>query len=363
MAKNEQPLHCRQCRRVFTRPKPTGRIPRYCSDRCRSANYRRRASTPSRPRTYDIHSVRLTRAVLTRAQAMAHRTQHPVPALPLEVLQLCVALRRDLDDTTAVALRQALARGATWKQVAEVMHAAESTLKNQYSVEKVDKILQGRLERGPVRPRQTAAAPKDPRKPPPPPGNRSLPGQPGYPLSCALSYLRRASDTTVAGLAFLTGVSASYIYRITAGERTPTWEVTARFARACETDPEELMFLWNRAHLLEPPAPRGYPEAVRTLRAALRGLRLAAGNPDLPLLMSRAPAALSISAAIALLDGQPVTGSDLRWPAVRDLTIALQGDPETIRPLWQHTESLTPVSVARTAGSPQPPRWPAAAFG
>ncbi|WP_411977197.1 helix-turn-helix domain-containing protein [Streptomyces decoyicus] len=105
----------------------------------------------------------------------------------------------------------------------------------------------------------STAAPKNSDDAAPSSANRLLPGQAGYPLSCALSYLRRTNETTVGSLAFLTGVSASYIYRITSGERTPTWEVTQRFAIACETEPENLMFLWNRAHSLEalpPAAPR-----------------------------------------------------------------------------------------------------------
>ncbi|WP_406203573.1 helix-turn-helix domain-containing protein [Streptomyces decoyicus] len=144
----------------------------------------------------------------------------------------------------------------------------------------VDNMLKGRMKREPASPRHPAA-PKNPGDAAPSSANRLLPGQAGYPLSCALSYLRRTSETTVGSLAFLTGASASYIYRITSGERTPTWEVTQRFAIACETEPEDLMFLWNRAHSLEAPPARRFTESVRTLQAALRGLYLAASSPDL----------------------------------------------------------------------------------
>ncbi|MGW7245241.1 hypothetical protein [Streptomyces decoyicus] len=65
---------------------------------------------------------------------MAHRSQHPVPVLPVEVLQLCVTLHRDLADATAVAVRQSLAGAATWKQIVKVMDLAESTLKTHYSL-------------------------------------------------------------------------------------------------------------------------------------------------------------------------------------------------------------------------------------
>ncbi|WP_310726214.1 helix-turn-helix transcriptional regulator [Streptomyces sp. N2A] len=357
MRKNERPLRCHRCQRTFPRPHTTGRIPRYCSGSCRSASYRRRTSTPSRPRSYNTASVRLSRAVLRKAQAMAHRAQRPVPALPLEVLQICVTLRRDLDDLTAVAVRQALADGALWKDIAKVMGAAESTLKNNYSLDKVDKMLKARMQRGPARSRQ-AAAPKDPDSTA---GSRShvhrlLPGQAGYPLSCALSHLRRTSENTVGSLAYLTGVSASYIYRITSGERTPTWDVTRRFALVCEAEPEDLMFLWNAAHSLQTPPARSYTEALRTLQSALRGLHLAASSPDLTRL--RKSTHLTARAAQTLLSAAdaPVAACYLRWPVVRDLTTALQGDPQAIRPLWECLKSLS----APDDGGPS---WPAAAFG
>lgn len=359
--KNERPLRCRRCQRTFPRPHPTGRIPRYCSGSCRSAAHRRRTSTPSSPPSYTTAAVRLSRAVLSKAQAVAHRSQHPVPALPLEVLQNCIALRRDLDDFTAVAVRQALADGATWKEIAALMASAESTLKNHYSMEKVDKMLKTRKERGPGRSRQPAA-PRSPESATGAPVHRLLPGRAGYPLSRALSYLRRTSESTVGSLAYLTGVSVSYIYRITSGERTPAWEVTKRFALACEADPADLMFLWNVAHCLETPAARSHTEALRALQAALRGLHLAASCPDLAGL--RKSSHLTPHAAAALLNADPDAPPPdcyLRWQVVKDLTVALQGDPHAIRPLWERVQRPSPPADPRN--DDDGPSWPAAAFG
>ncbi|GAA2330353.1 hypothetical protein Scani_34050 [Streptomyces caniferus] len=294
---------------------------------------------------------------------MANNSQRPVPAAPLEMLQICVALRRDLDDITAVAVRQALADGAIWKDIAKVVGAAESTLKTNYSLERVDKMLKARMERGPARPRKPAV-PKNRDGTTPSSAHPLLPGQAGYPLSCALSYLRRTSKTTVGSLAYLTGVSASYIYRITSGERTPTWEVTKRFALACEADPEDLMFLWNRAHSLQIPPPRSYAEAVRTLQAALRGLYLAASSPDLPRLQKTAHlTARAAEALLATSTDAPPTDYHLRWPVVRDLTAALQGDPQAIRPLWEHVKSPPAAADQGSDGDGEGPSWPAAAFG
>ncbi|MEU9111115.1 helix-turn-helix transcriptional regulator [Streptomyces sp. NPDC048483] len=363
MTKNKPPLICGHCRCTFERPKPTGRTPRYCSPKCRSASYRGRTAAPAAPRRYDDDVVRIGRALLTKAQALDHSAHHRVPALPLEVLECCVALRRDLDDITAVATRHALANGATWPQIGKVMTTSESTLKGNYSAEKVDKILAKRADRGPARLRRPATLQSGGRTPTISRASPLLPGQPGYALSRALSYLGRTGGSrTGRELAAGAGVSTSYIYRIMSGERTPTWDVAAAFARACDADPDDLMFLWNAAHALTSPPPadgQTYPEAVHALQAALRGLRLAAANPEIPSLLRRGTAPLTAGSAAALLAcGIPAPGF-LDWPVVKALTTALQGDPDTIRPLWERLDALAATAHDTPGGA----SLPAEAFG
>ncbi|UQA97299.1 helix-turn-helix domain-containing protein [Streptomyces halobius] len=362
MTKSTPQITCGHCRRTFQRPKPTGRTPRYCSAKCRSASYRDRTATPARPRSYDDDVVRISRALLTKAQVLDHLAHNQVQALPLEAVEQCVALQRDLCDVTAVAIRQALSNGALWPQIARAMNSSASTLKVSYSEEKVDKILAKRADRGPARPRRPAGL-HDGRRP------RILsqtscwlPGQPGYPLTRALSYLgRTGGKPTVRDLAVSTGVSTSYIYRIMSGERTPTWEVAAGFARACDADPDDLTFLWNTAHELPllPPSGQTYRQAVHALQAALRGLRLAAACPEIPTLLRPGTAPLTVGAATALLSAHPPAAGFLRWPVVRALAVALHGEPDAIRPLWERVHAL-----AGTADDAERGRsWPAEAFG
>ncbi|MFF4953429.1 helix-turn-helix domain-containing protein [Streptomyces chattanoogensis] len=367
MTKNTPPLVCGHCRRTFTRPKPTGRTPVYCSQKCRSASYRGRTAAPAAPRSYDDDVVRIGRALLTKAQALDHSARHRVPALPLEIVECCVALRRDLDDITAVATRHAHANGATWPQIAKIMTTSQSTLKSNYSAEKVDKILAKRADRGPARLRRPATLRSGERTPTISRASPLLPGLPGYALSRALSYLGRSSvHLTIRELAAGTGVSTSYIYRIMSGERTPTWDVAAAFARACDADPDDLTFLWNTAHALATPPPadgQTYPEAVHALQAALRGLRLAAANPEIPTLLRRGTAPLTVGSATALLDsGIPAPGF-LEWPVVKALTTALQGDPDTIQPLWERLHTLAGRAHDATGGTAGGASLPAEAFG
>jgi hypothetical protein len=95
--------------------------------------------------------------VLVKARAIEHAAHHPVAALLLELVERYAALRRDVDDGIAVAIRQALTDGASWPQIAKVMAASQSTLKGTYSAEKVDKALIRRDQRRPACSRTPAA--------------------------------------------------------------------------------------------------------------------------------------------------------------------------------------------------------------
>ncbi|MGP4001378.1 helix-turn-helix domain-containing protein [Streptomyces sp. 8N706] len=359
MTKRE-PLVCGYCRRKFKRPKPTGRIPLYCSSKCRSANHRERAQSPAR--SYDEDVIRISRALLTTAQALAHTAHHQVPALPLALIQHLVAMQRDLDDFRAVAIRQAQSKKATWPQIAKVLNTSPSTLKSNYSAEKVDTVLERRAERGPARKRRPAVpGPRSPARTVTAAG-RSRPGPPGYALSCALSHLQRGSSgLTARELAVITGVSTSYVYRIMSGERIPSWDVVVAFAHACEAEPDDLVFLWNKAHGLHavpPPTTPTRKEAIHTLQAALRGLHLAAARPEVKQLTGRGHPGLTDSTVTALLHSPAPDAHLLRWPLVQALTTALQGEPQEIRPLFDRV-----TRSRRDDSDGQGPTLPASAFG
>ncbi|MEU6965738.1 helix-turn-helix domain-containing protein [Streptomyces chrestomyceticus] len=332
-------------------------MPRYCSPKCRSASYRGRTPAPPPARTYDEDAARITRALLTKAQALEHRANQPVPAYPLETIQYCVALRRDLEEGLAVLIRQSLQNGATWRALGKTLNLTPNTLKSRYSAPQVDKLLRDRADRRPP------AMPALPAQYTPADGplsavTRSLPGRPGDALARALSHLHKVSGHSVRALAPATGVSPSFIYRIMAGQRTPKWPVVLWFARACDTDPEDLCLLWNKAQGLAS-APAGtYDDAVRQVQAALRGLYLAAARPPLATLPDRPGAAgLTERTARALLGQAELHPGDLAWPAVRAFVAAVRGDEDDIEPLWARVQALHPPP------GPDGPCLPAQSFG
>ncbi|MEW1660610.1 helix-turn-helix transcriptional regulator [Streptomyces sp. NPDC093707] len=345
MTKNSQPpIECGYCHRTFQRRRPNGRIPKYCSARCRSASYRGR-NAPSPRHDYDADVERLSRALLGKTQALHHAATHRTVDLPLDVVERCVALRRELEDFTVVAVCQARGDGATVPQLAKIMYIAPSTVRANFTAEKADKALAGRAARGPARPPCRPAALQGDSRPTGIKKKRVLlPGDPGYALSRALSHLRRGKpDLTVQEIATWSAVSPSYVYRILSGERAPTWEVTRAFACACDADPDDLVFLWNQARgiTLAPMDIPTYGQAVRTLQAALRGLCLAASAPDAAALAQRASASLTQRTAEALLAPDPPPPHALRWPVVNALTTALGGDTHAIEQLHRRIDELT----------------------
>ncbi|GAA3168213.1 helix-turn-helix domain-containing protein [Streptomyces ramulosus] len=355
---------CLVCGTPISHP-ATGRHRTYCSTKCRSASYRTRSgTTATSQRLYDDAVRRIGKSTLARAQAVDRSARQPVPALPLELLENYVALQRDTADGIAVAIRQAKDNGVTWPEIAKTMQVSESTLKRNFSEEKVNKALQRRQQRRPAQTR-TVLTPHASRRVIVGKANRSRPGEPGSRLAHALSHLRRSrwGERPMSTLASHMEVSTSYVYRIMVGDRTPSWEVTEAFARACDADPGDLIYLWNLANGLPPAVDddcQTYEDAVHALQGALRGLHLAGLQPDLHLLLRRPDVQLLMDDVTELLGpGSPPTPC-LRWPVVRDLTRALYGDVDDLRVLWERVDELS-----RTPRDPgdDGPRLPAGSFG
>lgn len=89
---------------------------------------------------------------------LAHASALPVPTLPLEPIRLYVALQRDLEDYIAIAVRQALARGAEWDEISALTATSTSLLKSRFSQPQVSKVRSRRRKGRPTRPRPSAAA-------------------------------------------------------------------------------------------------------------------------------------------------------------------------------------------------------------
>ncbi|MFE6743854.1 helix-turn-helix domain-containing protein [Streptomyces tubercidicus] len=294
---------------------------------------------------------------------LAHASALPVPALPLESIRLYVALQRDLEDYIAIAVRQALARGAEWDEISALTATSTSLLKSRFSEPQVSKVRSKRRKRRPTQPRPSADsaswhAGEAPvyveAEPPSWQWARDA-------LARALSHLHRSSGLPVRTLGFRSGVSASYVYRVMAGERNPTWETVQGLARACECDPGDLLDLWNAAQGFTEDGggtPPTYAQALARFQGAFRGLHLAMARSPLETLSGALEPASRMELRLieSLLSPTTATGAEqLSWPTVAALTKALRGDRERMRNLWQPLQSTAPHPVT--------PTIPAAAFG
>ncbi|MGP3636378.1 helix-turn-helix domain-containing protein [Streptomyces sp. 24-1644] len=277
---------------------------------------------------------------------VAQTSSLPVLTWPLEPLRHSVALRRELDDFIAVAVREALDRGADWEEISVVTSISVSSLKNRFSRAQVTKAVHARQKRRPSRPHAPAAAVIIPSEPS---GEASTAQDVLWSaqdaLARALSHLHRSSGLSVRELASQTGVSPSYVYRLMAGERSPSWATVRAFALACDNDPNDLVDLWNAAGgRPDNQSDAGYDLALARFQGAIRGLHLAVARPDPAKVMRALPASHhEVSIVKCLLTAKPANRAEqLGWPVTAALTSALHGSHDRIRRRWRVLQAAAP---------------------
>jgi transcriptional regulator with XRE-family HTH domain len=309
--------------------------------------------------------------------------QGPAHDAPLELVNRAVTMRQDAEDMLAVAVRRARSHGATWEQIGSATSMAADSARGHWSGGQVARALERRRRRAAARARavpapaarsvpdtggpsgaadvtgQTGRRP-GPRAPAPGSGGKER--RAAEHLALAMSHLRASRHSSARAVAQRMGVSASLLSLVLAGKRLPSWEVTESFARACDTDPDDLVQLWRQAHGIAATPPNTPLEGQALIRTALRGLYLAAREPGLPALGGEGHR-LSHDQVACLVDSSVPPPAD--WPVIARLVSALGGQEEDIRPLWGQAYAL------RSGVQPQTPpggplcgtALPAAAFG
>lgn len=376
---------CPNCNKRFPHAAGPGRRKTYCTPACSKRAERARKGLPDRT-TPDRKP--LGRPIAEDLQPLAARLvqgeyQGSVLDQQLEVVR---AIRKQLDYYEAAAVQDARDRGQKWAEVAQAAQTSPRTARRQWPEHEVLRRLNARTAppqpapavrsvdgTGEQQPKSTFIPHQryDPgyRSGPRPaadgaPGAASATGPPpapptpGMKFASALSQLHRTSGKTVRAIAQESGVSSSYVSRVLAGERRPSWNVAEQLATACNGNPAEIRALWEATRGLAPAPRQPTPaDAADTLRAALRGLYLSAAQPDPAFLTARTT--LTGHDIDTLLHGRGVPD----WPTVGRFVISLQGQPADIRPLWDAAHHM-PCPTRHAPGPHQTTLGPpAGSFG
>ncbi|MFF0740522.1 hypothetical protein ACFYVL_08970 [Streptomyces sp. NPDC004111] len=124
----------------------------------------------------------------------------------------------------------------------------------------------------------------------------------------------------------------------------PSWSETRLLALVFQGAPEDLRLVWEAAQGVSRPSFQDAGEAQRHLCAALRGLHLAAGEPDLADLCRGTD--VTSEAAIGVL----ASGIVPDWPTTARLATLLAADPALVRPLWESVHYARLVAAASSGG-------------
>ncbi|MFB6990276.1 helix-turn-helix domain-containing protein [Streptomyces sp. NPDC056230] len=311
-----------------------GRRRRYCCDQC-GARCRRQArlQPPADNDTYAAWAIEELRTLIGQFDVTSGD-----PQFSLELIVRCEQAWKDLK--TAVIL-QSRDHKLKMPVIADTLHISADTLSRMLrsAPDRRERRLPPSKAAPPSAAPHTVPSPRHPRPGPErarrPKGGTgdtdgAAPGHgPGATLASALSHLHRTKGTTHKALGDAVGVDPSYISRVVSGERLPSWKVTRKLAVELGEDPEALRPLWNAA--------RGYRTVEPTsFYAALRGLHLAATCPGIGVIQARTH--LPADDITSALEGSRLPD----WGTVNRVVTALQGEPETIRPLWNAARAAVP---------------------
>ncbi|MBY8846680.1 hypothetical protein [Streptomyces sp. SP2-10] len=148
-------------------------------------------------------------------------------------------------------------------------------------------------------------------------------------LSDALAHLQVGSNVSVDQAAERTGIDLPRLTQVLEGSCLPTWPEAYTLASIFGGRAEDLRMLWESAcgAVRSPGLPA--QGAAGYLAAALRGLHVSVGSPELDRLSQQA-----LLPADCL--GEVLAGHHaLPWPATARLVRALDGRVEDFEPLWQ----------------------------
>ncbi|MEU4584456.1 helix-turn-helix transcriptional regulator [Kitasatospora aureofaciens] len=332
-----------------------GRRRRFCTDRCRSAEYRKaKAPVADREPTLDPAVAQIAASLMTSARRLQNVVRSADPARgDIAELAIVAEIGKEYEELVNAVVLQARQRKVRWPAIAEILGVSTGTARTRWEEAKAARMLARRRERARRTARSRGSSPRER-------GSRNMRSPVGAldaqaRLASALSHLQRSSGRYMREIAAAAGVSTSYISRAVSGERMPRWDVVASFARSCSTDPEQLRVLWEEANG-KPTArpffagrPKAYDNALFRLTSAINGLHLAAGQPTAGFVAAHSPHALTPAQIETVLSNPELSA----WPDIEAVVTVLQGPPDVIRPLWECLRLA--VNPKWTPETPLPP--------
>ena len=345
---------CAQCGGRFRQRTGPGRKKNYCTTSCRRRAQRLRdreavAAPPPAVSSGWGRQVADDGLILAARLAEAERKRLPLA----DLLAHADALSRNAASYMAAAVQDARTAGTGWAAVAQAAGVSVETARAKWNEQRVKRLLARRDRHWPAALRQAdppRGAPGALAQEQPLPGRTSS-MEARLQLAAALTSLQRKSAVTLQEAAHQADLSPSYVSRVLAGSRLPTWPVVYMLATIFQGNAGDLKSLWERAHGACPPRRQSVAGAAARLQSALRGLYLAAGEPDLPCLVEGGRVSLIAETAREVLDGDLIPD----WWTVEALVVRMGGDAAFIRPLWEdlHYVFLASRDVFPPGGLPR----------
>ncbi|MCX4966795.1 helix-turn-helix domain-containing protein [Streptomyces sp. NBC_00654] len=334
MPRDDAKRTCGFCGAELPEPKGPGRRRVYCdAGHRRQAQRRRERERPSAGEGRRSLGQEIAAELHRLAGALLEATYAGEDLA--ELVQRARAVQNEIDCFLAAEVLAGRARGARWDDIGRAVNVTAETARSKWQADRVRRQLDHRAlsQRAAPLPAPRTLASIQPSKTAVP-ADGPAPGTPvtaRQRLAAALSQAQRESGFSIRRIADLTMLSPSFISRVLSGERLPSWDLVCHLCTIVGQEPRELRLLCEVAHGITQPARQTVTEYIASLKAALRGLHLAAARPSPQQIHRRSNGRVPAWLVAQVLNGDAVP----EWEILGATVTALGGQAADFKPLWE----------------------------